>query len=70
MTLQESLKTLLMPTLMPYRDLKRPQIEIDPQLSADLTFENCVEGDFNRTARSAGYEIAQKPGQTAYNPLW
>ncbi len=49
--------------------LKRPQIEIDPQLNPDLTFENCVEGDFNRTARSAGYEIAQKPGLTAYNPL-
>ncbi len=68
-------------TLEQSRELKNPfnanpyaipglkRVEIDPQLSSKYTFENCVEGDFNRTARSAGYEIAQKPGQTAYNPL-
>lgn len=47
--------------------LKRTQI--DPQLNANYTFDNFVEGDCNRVARSAGLHVAQKPGATAFNPL-
>lgn len=42
---------------------------IDPQLHPNLTFENYIEGDCNRLARSAGFAVANKPGGTAFNPL-
>ena len=45
------------------------KLNIDPQLKQDNTFENFVEGECNRLARSAGYAVAQKPGGTAFNPL-
>ncbi len=45
------------------------KLQIDPQLKADNTFENFVEGDCNRLGRSAGYAVAQNPGGTAFNPL-
>lgn len=45
------------------------RIQIDPQLNANLSFENYVEGECNRLARNAGIHIAQKPGTTAFNPL-
>ncbi len=45
------------------------KLQIDPQLKQDNTFENFVEGECNRLARSAGFAVAQKPGGTAFNPL-
>lgn len=45
------------------------KLQIDPQLKSDNTFENFIEGDCNRLARSAGYAVAQNPGGTAFNPL-
>jgi chromosomal replication initiator protein len=45
------------------------KLQIDPQLKPDNTFDNFVEGDCNRLARSAGYAVAQNPGGTAFNPL-
>ena len=45
------------------------KLHIDPQLKPDNTFENFVEGDCNRLARSAGYAVAHNPGGTAFNPL-
>ncbi len=45
------------------------KLQIDPQLKTDNTFENFVEGDCNRLARSAGYAVARNPGGTAFNPL-
>ena len=45
------------------------KLNIDPQLKQDNTFENFVEGECNRLARSASYAVAQKPGGTAFNPL-
>lgn len=53
----------------PYAIPGLKRIQIDPQLNSGYTFESCVEGDFNRVARSAGMAIAQKPGQTAFNPM-
>lgn len=46
------------------------QLEIDPQLSANYNFDNFIEGDCNRLARSAGLTIAESPGKTAFNPLF
>ncbi len=45
------------------------KLQVDPQLKAENTFENFVEGECNRLARSAGYAVAQNPGGTAFNPL-
>ncbi len=42
---------------------------VNSQLSPNYTLENFVEGDCNRLARSAGYAVAEKPGQTSFNPL-
>jgi chromosomal replication initiator protein len=45
------------------------KIRIDHQLNPNYTFENFIEGDCNRLARSAGEAVANKPGGTAFNPL-
>ncbi|NOY96029.1 MAG: chromosomal replication initiator protein DnaA [Chlorobi bacterium] len=45
------------------------KLHIEPQLKSDNTFENFIEGECNRLARSAGYAVAQNPGGTAFNPL-
>ncbi len=46
------------------------KFEVDANLNANATFDNFIEGDCNRLARAAGYAVAQKPGMTAYNPLF
>jgi chromosomal replication initiator protein len=53
----------------PYAIPGLKRMQIDPQLNANHTFENFVEGDCNRVARSAGMHVAQKPGATSFNPL-
>lgn len=53
----------------PYTIPGLKRVQIDPQLNANYTFDNYVEGDCNRVARSAGMHVAQKPGATAFNPL-
>lgn len=45
------------------------KLNIDSQLNPTYSFDNLVEGDCNRLARSAGFAVAQKPGGTAFNPL-
>lgn len=45
------------------------KIKVDPQLNKSLTFNNYIEGDCNRLARSAGLAITKKPGNTSFNPL-
>lgn len=53
----------------PYAIPGLKRMQIDPQLNANYTFDNYVEGDCNRVARSAGIHVAQKPGATSFNPL-
>jgi chromosomal replication initiator protein len=38
-------------------------------LNINYLFDNFIEGDCNRLARSAGYAVAKKPGTTSFNPL-
>ncbi len=45
------------------------KLSIDPQLNKNYRFDNYIEGDCNRLARSAGMAISKKPGGTAFNPL-
>lgn len=56
------------------RDQERDTLFIDEldnhcSLNPSYLFENFVEGDCNRLARSAGYAVAKKPGITSFNPL-
>lgn len=43
---------------------------VDPQLNPCYTFENFVEGASNRLARTVGLSIAEKPGQSTFNPFF
>ncbi len=46
------------------------KVNIESQLQPAYNFDNFVEGDCNRLARSAGFAVATKPpGTTAFNPL-
>jgi chromosomal replication initiator protein len=45
------------------------KVTVESQLNPNYSFENFVEGDCNRLARSAGFAVAKKPGGTAFNPL-
>ena len=44
-------------------------VKIESQLNPNYNFENFLEGDSNRLARSAGIAVANKPGGTSFNPL-
>jgi len=44
-------------------------VKIESQLNPNYSFENFLEGDSNRLARSAGLAVANKPGGTSFNPL-
>ena len=44
-------------------------IKIESQLNPNYNFDNFLEGDANRLARSAGMAVANKPGGTSFNPL-
>ncbi|MCX6350341.1 MAG: chromosomal replication initiator protein DnaA [Bacteroidetes bacterium] len=46
------------------------KINIDPQLNPNLLFDNFIEGECNRLARSAGQAVATRPGGTSFNPLF
>lgn len=45
------------------------KLHVDPQLNPEYSFNNYVEGECNRLARSASYAVANNPGGTAFNPL-
>ncbi len=46
------------------------KLHVDPQLNSINNFNNFVEGECNRLARSAGFAVANNPGKTAFNPLF
>lgn len=45
------------------------KVNVESQLNPQYSFDNFVEGECNRLARSAGFAVANKPGGTAFNPL-
>ena len=45
------------------------KVNVESQLNSNYSFDNFVEGECNRLARSAGWAVSQKPGGTAFNPL-
>jgi chromosomal replication initiator protein len=58
-------KTIPNPFVIP--GLKK--MNIHPQLIDSYNFENFIQGDCNRLARSAGLAVGQNPGTTSFNPL-
>ncbi|MDD3877806.1 MAG: chromosomal replication initiator protein DnaA [Bacteroidales bacterium] len=46
------------------------KVNIHHQLKETYTFDNFIEGDCNRLARSAGMAVASNPGKTTFNPLF
>lgn len=44
-------------------------VKIESQLNSNYNFDNFLEGESNRLARSAGMAVANKPGGTSFNPL-
>jgi chromosomal replication initiator protein len=46
------------------------KIKVNSQLVESYSFDNFIEGDCNRLARSAGFAVAENPGKTAFNPLY
>jgi chromosomal replication initiator protein len=54
--------------ISPYHKQQLP--EIDPQLNPSYNFNNLIEGNSNKLARTAGISIANEPGKTIFNPLF
>ncbi len=46
------------------------KVNVESQLNPIYSFDNFIEGDCNRLARSAGWAVSQKPGGTSFNPLF
>ena len=44
-------------------------LKVESQLNPNYSFDNFLEGDANRLARSAGIAVSNKPGGTSFNPL-
>ena len=44
-------------------------LNVESQLNPNYSFDNFVEGDCNRLARSAGFAVSNNPGGTSFNPL-
>ena len=42
----------------------------DSQLNSKYTFDNFLEGESNKLARTAGETVAKNPGKTAFSPLF
>lgn len=69
-------KTITLPIDVETTSIKNPfiipgikKLHVDPQLNPDYSFQNFIEGDCNRLAKSAGFAVASNPGGTAFNPL-
>ncbi|MBL7705664.1 MAG: chromosomal replication initiator protein DnaA [Taibaiella sp.] len=45
------------------------RMQIDPQLNSSLTFNHFIEGECNTLCRNSALRVAQKPGETSFNPL-
>jgi len=54
--------------ISPYHKQQLP--EIDSQLNPSYNFNNLIEGNSNKLARTAGISIANEPGKTIFNPLF
>lgn len=54
----------------PFSGVGVKTMNIDPQLNAEYTFGNFIEGECNKFACSVANAVAKSPGKTAFNPLF
>jgi len=54
---------------VPHNILINESAKYRSNLNPNYTFDNFIEGDCNRLARSAGIAVGNKPGTTSFNPL-
>ena len=47
-----------------------PKLVCSPQLAPNKTFQNYIEGDSNKLARTVGLSIAERTGEITFNPLF
>lgn len=57
------------PLPSPFRLKRFDREDFQSFLNPGYTFDNFIEGDCNRLARSAGLAVSNKPGLTSFNPL-
>lgn len=67
---------ITLPLEIDKHELKNPfvipgiqKVKIESQLNPNYNFDNFIEGESNRLARSAGLAVSNKPGGTSFNPL-
>lgn len=72
-TQQSSLKQPIKKVVTPYNPYALPgivEVEIDPRLNRNKNFDSFIEGISNRVAYNISLTIANKPGETSFNPLF
>ncbi len=68
--LQDFLSKLLNTVDIDDDDISVANFMFDSQLDSKKTFQNFIEGENNKVARTIGLSIAENPGQTASNPYF
>ena len=57
------------PSLVQKENVIPPGYQEKTQLNSRYLFDNFIEGKGNQLAKAASYSVAEKPGQTPFNPL-
>jgi chromosomal replication initiator protein len=69
-SVQDSLSKLLNTFDIEEDNISVEHFSYNPQLNSNKTFQNFIEGENNKLARTIGLSIAESPGQEACNPCF
>lgn len=69
-SVQDSLSKLLNTFDIEEDNISVEHFSYNPQLNSNKTFQNFIEGENNKLARTMGLSIAESPGQKACNPCF
>ena len=69
-SVQDSLSKLLNAFDIEEDNISVEHFSYNPQLDSNKTFQNFIEGENNKLARTMGLSIAESPGQEACNPCF
>lgn len=69
-SVQDSLSKLLNAFDIEEDNISVEHFSYNPQLNSNKTFQNFIEGENNKLARTMGLSIAESPGQEACNPCF
>lgn len=67
---KESLDSIIIAQRKVEKNQNSTAVDYSTGLQAEYTFENFIEGDCNKFARAASFQVAENPGQSRYNPLF